>query len=104
MPKAKKQKNGKWRCQLYLDGHNYSFTASTRADAEYLAMEHKRIHGNSAVPALTLSEAIDRYIQNKSNILSPATIRGYGIAKKIPSQIFSIPRFANYRPASCRFG
>lgn len=82
MPKAKKQKNGKWRCQLYIDGHNYSFTASTKADAEFMALEHKRIHGHSAVPALTLSEAIDRYLENKSNILSPATIRGYKIAKR----------------------
>lgn len=31
---------------------------------------------------LTLSEAIDRYIENKSAVLSPSTVRGYRIAQR----------------------
>ena len=87
MPKAKKQKNGTWRCQLWLgeetlpDGKKKqivkSFTAPTRTEAEDMASEYRRKHGRVAVANLTLSDAISRYIDSKSNILSPSTIRGY---------------------------
>lgn len=86
MPKATKQKNGTWRCQLWLgeeivDGkkkqHVKSFTARTRAEAEDMASEYRRRYGRAVIDDLTLSEALTRYIDSKSNILSPATIRGY---------------------------
>lgn len=87
MPKAKKQKNGSWRCQLWVgeetlpDGKKKqivkSFTAPTRSEAEDMASEYRRKHGRVAIEDLTLSDAISRYIDSKSNILSPATIRGY---------------------------
>ena len=85
MPKAKKQKNGKWRCQLYIGDEKVngkrkqiikSFTADTKAEAEDLANEYRK-HGSTTVDDMTLSDAINRYIDIKSNILSPATIRGY---------------------------
>ena len=87
MPKAKKQKNGSWRCQLWLgeerqpDGSKKqivkSFTGSTKAEAEDMASEYRRKYGKVVVNDLTLSDAVSRYIDSKSNILSPATIRGY---------------------------
>lgn len=87
MPKAKKQKNGRWRCQIsigdeYVNGkrkqHVMSFTADSKAEAEDLASEYRRTHGGTRSDAsMTLSDAITRYIDSKSNILSPTTITGY---------------------------
>ena len=86
MPRAKKQKNGKWRCQLYItetlpDGTkrnvNKSFTADTRTEAEDLASEYRKSHGKKAVANLTVEQAIDRYISARDNTLSPSTIRAY---------------------------
>lgn len=89
---AKKQKNGKWRCQLYLgdqkiDGKRKqirkSFSAPTRSEAEAMADEYLRKHGKGAQDAsVTLQNAFSAYIDAKSNILSPSTIRGYQSAFK----------------------
>ena len=86
MPRARKQKNGKWRCQLYLgdkveNGKRKqivkSFTASTRQEAEMLAYEYQRVHARVPVENLTLGECIDRYISARDKTLSPSTIRAY---------------------------
>jgi integrase len=89
---AKKQPSGKWRCQLYLgdemiDGKRKqlrkSFTASTRSEAEAMADEYLRKHGKSAHDAsVALEDAFRAYLDAKSNILSPSTIRGYQAAFK----------------------
>lgn len=90
MPKAKKQKNGSWRCQLWLgeetqpDGSKKqivkSFTAPTKAEAEDMASEYRRRYGRQQVTDITLGEAIDRYLASKSEILSPTTLTGYKAA------------------------
>lgn len=87
---AKKQRSGKWRCQLYLGDEmingkrkqlRKSFTASTRSEAEAMADEYLRKHGKSAHDAsVTLEDAFRAYLDAKSNILSPSTIRGYTYA------------------------
>lgn len=87
---AKKQPSGKWRCQLYLGDEmingkrkqlRKSFTASTRSEAEAMADEYLRKHGKGAYDAsVTLEDAFRAYLDAKSNILSPSTIRGYTYA------------------------
>ena len=84
--KPRKTKSGKWRCQLYL-GDEYidgkrkqiikSFTASTKSDAEMMAYEYKRTHGTRSVADLTVSDAMKRYIEAKSNVLSETTLKAY---------------------------
>ena len=86
MPKAKKQKNGKWRCQLYLgdkivDGKRKqvikSFTAATRAEAEDLAAAYRMEHGKRSVADMSVQEAMRRYIEAKGSVLSETTLRAY---------------------------
>lgn len=82
MAKAKKLPSGSWRVQVYLgkdkDGKSIyrSVTADTKKEAEFLAAEVRFKH-KQKVTDLTLTEAIDKYCESKSNILSPSTIRGY---------------------------
>ena len=89
MAKARKLPSGSWRVQCYAgknaEGKNQyrSFTRPTK-EAEYeaalFAMHYKEISRDST--AMTLAEAMDKYIASKDGILSPSTIRGYDIIRK----------------------
>lgn len=82
MAKAKKLPSGSWRVQVYAGKDSNgkkimkSFTADTKRDAEFLAAQF--LAENKEAPAdMTVGKAIDKYIDSKSNILSPTTISGY---------------------------
>lgn len=93
MAKAKKLPSGKWRCLVYshtesiqnnADGtvkkvRKYeSFTADTKKEAEYLAAEYVLKKNRKLRPqSMTLGEAMQAYIDAKSHVLSPSTIKGY---------------------------
>lgn len=85
MAKAKKLPSGNWRVRVYAgdDEHGKkiykSFTAPTKKEAEYMAAEYQMTGKQKAAPAgdMTLREAYSRYIESKTNVLSPSTIREY---------------------------
>jgi len=94
----KKAKNklpsGSYRIQVFdykdVDGkkHYKSFTAATKAEAQFLAAQWKTNRTEPEKPNLTLYEAVTRYIDIKRNVLSPGTIRGYeGIQKSHMKEI-----------------
>lgn len=83
VPEPRKLDSGTWFIQLRLGGESVPVTASTEKEcrdkatlikAEYKAGKKKLIALDSK---LTLSQAIDNYINTKSNTLSPSTLRGY---------------------------
>lgn len=85
MAKAKKLPSGNWRVRAYIgtdaDGKKVykSFTAPTRKEAEYMASEymmHRNLKANTGYN-MTVGDAIEKYIDIKSNILSPSTIRSH---------------------------
>lgn len=80
---AKKLPSGSWRCRAYDNktGKTRSFTAATKKEAEYMANEWL-IKRKEKPTDITLDEAVDRYIESKSNTLSPSTIRGYRIIQR----------------------
>ncbi len=90
MAKAKQLPSGSWRVQVYAGRdaagkRQYrSFTALTRKEAEYNALQwqlhYREISRDTS--AMTLAEAMDRYIASKDGILSPSTIRGYDIIRR----------------------
>lgn len=91
MAKAKKLPSGNWRVQVfdYTDHagkrHYKSFTAVTRKEAEYLAAEfslNKKDIEKEKPINITIKEAVTRYCEMKSNILSPSTLYGYEKMKK----------------------
>ena len=75
LPKIKKLPSGNYNAQLQIDGRRISLTSDSRKELEhrilYLKLE------NRLRPQNTLSQAIRRYIDDKSNVLSVSTIRGY---------------------------
>lgn len=83
MAKAKKLPSGNWRARVYShttpDGkkHYQSFTASTKQEAEMLAAKFSNNRPSAFVFDLTVDAAINKYIESKTGVLSPSTIRGY---------------------------
>jgi integrase len=84
MATAKKLKSGKWRTLVYSHTENgkrkyESFTADTKKESEYLAAEFaisKETKGQECL-SMTFGKALDDYINKRSSVLSPATIREY---------------------------
>lgn len=82
MAEPKKLKSGNWRIRVYnkVTKSRKSFTAPSKKEAKLLAAEYENgIENNAAPRNLTVSVAIREYIDSKSGVLSPSTIRGYEI-------------------------
>ena len=87
MAKAKKLPSGKWRVQVFLGKDSQgkqirrSITAPTKKEAEQQAalLAAQR---NITTSRMTVSQAIDRYIELNRLALSPATILEYEQTKK----------------------
>nr|DAW47658.1 MAG TPA: Integrase [Caudoviricetes sp.] len=86
MAKAKKLPSGQWRTLVYshtekINGKDKriyeSFTADTKKESEYLAAEFSLNRKRIKVQKITFEEAATAYINDKDNVLSPATVRGY---------------------------
>lgn len=87
---SKAIKRGKsWQVRVYdyTDDagkqHNRSFTAPTKAEAEYLASEFKRSKRNRKHigSEMTVGDAVDRYVELKA-LLSPTTLTAYRKVRK----------------------
>ena len=82
MPTARKLPSGSWRVLAYShrdpSGKRIyrSFTAPTRKEAEHQAAIWNAGH-HDQTSGITVSEAIDRYIELKRAVLSPSTIKSY---------------------------
>lgn len=82
-PKPRRLPSGSWRVQLRLGGESISITAVTEREAirqaqtvkaEYLAGKREQKTEESG---LTLKKGIEAYSSDRSNGLSPATLRKY---------------------------
>jgi integrase len=98
MAKAKKLKSGSWRCLVYdyTDDagkrHYKSFTCDDpspkgKRKAEMMAAEYATTEKynkllNMKNQNITLGEAWDMYIENRSSVLSPGTVREYKRSRK----------------------
>ena len=92
IPNPRKLKSGKWFIQLRLGGEsitvsNFDKTACVREaraiKAEYqIGKRQVKPDPKDAQPDLTLTAAIDKYLLDKQNTLSPSTIRGYRAIQK----------------------
>lgn len=87
MAKAKKLPSGSWRVRIKDTSNTVSpwksFTASTAAEAEFLAAQYLYERKEKAKPEnKTVGECMDAYIDGRSNILSPSTISLYRLLRR----------------------
>ena len=87
-PKAIKLPSGSWRCQVMINGKSVSIVRDTKreaeADAIRLKLDAKNPEQSHAqrLKSTTYNQAISDYIERRSNVLSPSTIRGYRIMQR----------------------
>lgn len=87
MANAKKLPSGNWRIRIFIGEDENgkkktkSFTAPTRWQCEKEAEEFLK-NQDREEPKMTIGQAIDGYIKAKENVISPSTIRGYGIIRR----------------------
>ncbi len=80
--KAKKLPSGSWRVQVfdYTDekgkAHKRSFTAPTKAEAEFLAAKFKTERSEGGSDGV-VSDMVARVIRTKAPALAPSTLKGY---------------------------
>lgn len=86
--------SGSYRIQVfdYTDEnkkkHYKSFTAPTRKEAEFLALQWQNNKPES-ITDITIYDSVSRYIDSKRGVLSPSTIRSYeGMQKNYFSKAF----------------
>lgn len=79
IPEPQKLPSGRWRIQIMVGGRRVGRTFDTEKEAIYWAAGVKtQAQEVAAAPQnLTVSAAVDRYLESKSAILSPSTIAGY---------------------------
>lgn len=79
MAKIEKLPSGTYRTRIYdkRTGKQKSITAPTRAELKQLAIEYEANIDRETSGNLTIGEAIDAYINNRSAVLSPSTLRSY---------------------------
>lgn len=79
MATAKKLPSGSYRCRVYdkVTGKYKSFTADTKRDAEHKAAEFLKFRVDTRSSKLTVRDACQQYINERSNVLSPASIDRY---------------------------
>ena len=78
-PRPVELPSGRWRCQIMVDGRRIDVIEDDPAvaHAKALAVKVGLLEEAKPVQALTVGEAIDRYIESKDAVLSPATVAGY---------------------------
>lgn len=73
--------SGKWRCQCMVNGERISVVDDEpeTAHAKLMSLKHGIIERESKTSkgSITLHDAMTNYIENRREVLSPSTIRGY---------------------------
>lgn len=77
-PVAKQLSSGNWFCRVRVDGKDIGITRPTEKECIAEAMAVKAgIKQANKIENITLTKAIDKYIEDRAGILSPSTVRGY---------------------------
>lgn len=86
LPKPRKLKSGNWFVRIMIDGERLSFTAPTKKECDAWLLttkaHHADGHGIIHTENATVGSVMDAYIESRSNVLSPSTIRGYKMIRK----------------------
>lgn len=78
-PRPVELPSGKWRCQVTVDGKRHSIMDADPevAHIKAMAIKAKMVEAAAQPKSIALGDAIDRYIESKDTVLSPATVAGY---------------------------
>lgn len=77
LPTPRKLPSGSWFVRVMVDGKSVGITRPTEKECLAAASALKAGFMEEKKSGLTVNKAIDQYIENRQNVLSPSTIRGY---------------------------
>ena len=81
VPKPTQLPSGMWRIQLRKEGESITEATEALCIAKAKAIRAGFIARSKKHDTLTVGQAIDNYIADNTNVLSPSTIRGYQIIR-----------------------
>ena len=83
-PIIKKLPSGAYHARVQIDGRRVSVTSNSKknVEREILSLKLKTAKLGQSGASDTLSEGIDRFIESRMAVLSPATVRGYRIIQR----------------------
>lgn len=97
----RKRPSGNYQIREMIDGRNYTITVNhrpTQKEAQELLQARFKLNSNISTD-MTLKAACEGYIEAKSNIISPSTIRRYGqFINNIPERLLSTNLTAITKP------
>lgn len=101
VPSARQLPSGSWTVQLRINGESISITRATEkaAVAEAMAVKEGVIRARKTKSTPTLYDAIDEYISQRKNILSPSTIAGYRVIQRNRFQSLHLMRVSDITAA-----
>ncbi len=82
VPEPKQLPSGNWHIYLAAEKRSVTETTKDRCIAKAKAVRAGFVEQQKKLPALTWSKAIDQYIADRSESLSPETIRGYRVIQR----------------------
>lgn len=82
VPAPRQLPSGKWNIQLRAEGQSVTEETPELCEAKARAIRAGFVEIKKRPENITLTKAIDRYIENKDKVLSPATVRGYRIVQR----------------------
>lgn len=81
LPEPRQLPSGNWRIQIVIGGHRHSITKDTpekcTAEAERLVILNEEGLKPSRIVSARLGDVVDNYIDSRTNVLSPSTLRAY---------------------------
>lgn len=95
MAKIERLPSGTYRTRVFKNGKQKSITAKTRAELKMKVAEYEYLHDDTR--DMSIEEIIDSYIDNRSEILSPSTLRSYRQIVKYyePIKMYSATRITS---------
>lgn len=82
VPKPRQLKSGAWNIELRAEGVSITEPTKELCQTKARAIRAGFIQQKKASPGITFSQAIDKFIADQYNTLSPSTIRGYRSIQK----------------------
>lgn len=104
IPKIEKLPSGSYRCRITIDGRTVSITDEDKrvVEQKVLALKSGAVAMAKHDGSLTLTQAIDEYIDMRKNTLSPATIRGYRTIQHNRFESIMCKKISSLTPQVCQ--
>ncbi len=90
VPEPRQLKSGTWFAQVYVKGSREPVSAPTKAEyyVKARALKAGMQAAKKAAPKMPLGKAIDKYLEENKNLISPSTLNGWQSYRKTRFQAY----------------